>query len=216
MVMVLTILVLIAPLHGTNSHLVSDHITEMKEHFPEGDLNEEQFIKLSNFLVALLQKNSFDLSEQDPTSIDMIANAGVLIINCPLFSDPDSPKQREQGIMAIKMLLEEVNNSIDASWDFPLPRANISPPFGVPSAAAGMNPAEIKDSLLRKEYEDAIANNNAINLKNKQQRRLRVQQETIIRSLSSLSGKSGWKKNELMKRFAQSDQEIYLFNKFLK
>jgi|APCry1669189241_1035207.scaffolds.fasta_scaffold31450_2 hypothetical protein len=216
---ILNVLTVIAPifyLHGDETLIASDYLIEMKGRLAEGKLDQEQFNQLSNQLVKGLQQKNSNILLEDPSSIDLLANAGLLLINCPYFYEAGSTELSQKGIVAIGLLLQEINRCIDTSWSFPMPSANVSPPLGVPNAAAGMDPAAIKDHLLRKEYENAIKENNAINLKNKQQRRLRIEQEALIRSISGLIGKSKWNNDEIISHFAKSDQQFYLFNKFLK
>ena len=212
----LAIFTSLSSLHCTETIIASDYLLEMKALVAQDKLGKEQFIQLSNQLLKRLEQDNFDDLADNPSSIDLVANAGVSLISSPYFAESGAPELQAKGVAAIAMLLRAIDRSIDESWRFPLPKANVSPPLGTTNAAAGMDPATIQNEVLREQYEQAIKENNAINMKNKVQRRLRVQREAIIRCIAGLNGKGNWNKDKILGHFSKNERDVELFNALLE
>ncbi len=80
----------------------------------------------------------------------------------------DTPESN-QVIETVKMVFDRIDKATDDNYVYSGGTANVSPPPGVPNAAAGMNPSHIEDPKLRREYLDKIEAEQAKNLKHRQQ-----------------------------------------------
>ena len=168
---------------------------------------------------AILLTEDFGATSGGATRVRMCADVAQRLLPALADIPPDPSGQNLQVLAAVEAFLGKVSDSIDPNWQFQPVSANITPPAGVPNAAAGMNPDAINDPQKRQAYLDGIAAEQSKQLKNSQQTELRNARDGVLSLVTGLmvpEGKNGWTIEELYKHFAKDDQSRAILTSHLK
>jgi hypothetical protein len=119
---------------------------------------------------------------------------------------------------AVKSTLDKLDSLIEENYQEQPGVANVSPPPGVPNAAAGMNPHAITDPKLRQQYQDAIEKESTKQKKNAQQRELRITRRLVLMNIAALDSwrsSAGLSKEELVVMFSNEDKSRKLLSEMV-
>lgn len=120
---------------------------------------------------------------------------------------------------AIKATLDKLDSLIDENFKQTPGVANISPPPGVPNAAAGMNPGAIQDPKSRQQYLDAFESERKKQQKNTQQLELNRARKQIlmhVAALDSWRAAAGLTKEGLIDTFSNEGKSRELLRKMVE
>jgi|GEM_PF-3250726 len=145
--------------------------------------------KISNEAKKVIENLDFSPHDGVDKEIDSAVTFTLTLLS--LISQEKGASAREDfAILAefYKAVLSKIDAQYEENYQWQPVTANVAPPLGAPASeagyASGMDPAAIKDEKYRQKYLDAIAANQAKNLKNGQQSRLKMGREMLISFLS--------------------------------
>ncbi len=171
---------------------------------------------ISAELSKILPSLDFSPTKDATSRISLASKIIENLVKSEKFQKSTVANSTEPLLLTVDQFLAKVDANIDKSWDFPLIKANVMPPLGVPLATSGMSPDAIADPKLRQEYLDKIAAEKAKNLKNIQQTKLIETRDQVLRVMASNVKSGHWTKEDLLKRYSQNPEYIAVFKDFLK
>jgi hypothetical protein len=130
--------------------------------------------KIADSLLALVVKEPFAPGDGVMKNIEMMQDSASWILESLGKSDFALDSEESKRIIAsIKAVFDKIDSLIDDQFIYAAGSANISPPAGVPNAAAGMSPDQIEDPKLREEYRRKIEEERVNGSKYRQQTALK-------------------------------------------
>jgi hypothetical protein len=166
-----------------------------------------------------LKEALFSPSPSIRAELKAVQNASTkLLANLGEGKFPKDSGEAKAVATAVKSTLEKLDSLIEENYQEQPGVANVSPPPGVPNAAAGMNPHTITDPKLRQQYKDAIEKERTKQEKNAQQRELRITRKLVLMNVTALDSwrsSAGLSKEGLVETFSNEGRSRQLLREMV-
>jgi hypothetical protein len=165
------------------------------------------------------QRDSDAPNPNGATAIKEITRATLAILGSEKVKSLGAKDNQSPSLKAVDEVMAKLDAAMDPNWKHLPVSISVMPPAVTPNASAGMNPDAIADPQLRKQYLDLINLNRYNNLKNGQQRALRVAKAEIVRTLSTLiqqAPENGWRQTDVAERFCKDEESKRQLSKQLE